>query len=73
MGNLVNYVTSLHQSTSREYISRITKPWINWGWSFRNQANFFVDCIISSKTKKSFCVAKNCLNDLKLIETIFNK
>ena len=76
---IVKIPTPLLKNTSAELIienyktGTISKPWIKWGWSFRNQANFFVDCIISSKTKKSFCVAKDCLNDLKLIETIFNK
>ena len=51
----------------------VDKPWIPWGWSFRNQANSFVDYIISSKAIKSQCLAKEFIEDIKLIETIFKK
>ena len=52
---------------------KITKPWINWGWSFRNQANFFIDYLRSQKKSSYSCSAKSCLKDLYLIEQIFKK
>ena len=42
------------------------------GWSFKNQAKYFVDYIMSNKIKKSQCNAKDGLADIKIIEEIFN-
>ena len=41
------------------------------GWSFKNQAKFFVDYLISNKIKKSQCDGKNSLADIKIVEKIF--
>lgn len=47
------------------------KPWIPWGWSFRNQAKSFVKYISSNKLNGSKCTANDSLNDIKIIESIF--
>ena len=41
------------------------------GWSFKNQAKFFVDYLVSNKMRKSQCDGKNSLADIKIIEKIF--
>lgn len=76
---IIKMPTPLLKNSSAEILienyktGKITKPWINWGWSFRNQANFFVNLLKSKKKIDYFCSAKNCLKDLYLIEQIFKK
>lgn len=48
----------------------IFRPFIKHGWSFRNQANYFVS-ILEKKKDKYKTSAKNSLNDIKIIEKIF--
>ena len=69
--------TPLLKNTSAEITvenyrnGKIYKPGIKWGWAFRNQAKAFVNYIISNRTDESHCLAKDSLQDMKIIESIF--
>jgi len=52
------------------------KPWIGWGWSFRNQAKAFVDYIKHPSIKpqnKTLCSSYDGLEDIRIVEKIFYK
>ena len=74
---LVKLPTPLLKNTSTSLTvdnyksGNVQKPWITWGWSFKNQAKSFIDYIISNKTNTLKCRASDCLNDIKIIESIF--
>lgn len=50
---------------------RIIKPFIKWGWSFKNQASAFISYLKSRKKTKNLTYAKDCLDDIKIIENAF--
>ena len=52
---------------------KILKPHIPWGWSFQNQARSFINYIITNKKSNSQSHAIDCLDDIKIIENIFNR
>ena len=52
---------------------KIYKPGIKWGWAFQNQAKAFVNYIISNKTDESNYNARDSLQNIKIIESIFKK
>ena len=49
------------------------KPWISWGWSFRNQSKAFIDYIYLNKKNKSLCDSVEGLEDIRIVEKIFDK
>jgi predicted dehydrogenase len=75
---VINLPTPLHKNTS----ARITienyknghqiKPWIKTGWSFRNQINEFVNYINGKKKNNSLSDSKDGVNDIRIIENLFN-
>ena len=48
----------------------ILKPFIKHGWSFRNQANYFVE-VLGKRKDDINTSAKNSLKDIQIIEKIF--
>ena len=52
---------------------KILKPHIPWGWSFQNQARSFINYIITNKKSTSKSHAIDCLDDIKVVENIFNR
>lgn len=48
----------------------IFKPFIRHGWSFRNQANYFVE-VLENRKDEINTSAKNSLKDIQIIEKIF--
>jgi predicted dehydrogenase len=76
---IVKFPTPLKKNTSASIIIKNYKngnelvPFIEPGWSFRNQAKFFVNSIYNKKQKKNINEAKYNYNTLSIVEEIFNK
>ena len=64
--NIINLPISLGEA-----LDKLTNIKSDWLWSFKMQADNFVDTILNNK--KSICSGEDTINDLSLIEKIWKK
>ena len=51
----------------------IRKPFVKWGWAFKNQADNFINSIYKKKAHQNLCSGKESCEDIKIIEDIFKQ
>lgn len=75
---IIKFPTPLKKNSSAKIIIKDYKngnkiiPYIKPGWSFRNQARSFINCIKNIKYKKNINEAQYSLNTILIAEKIFN-